>query len=194
MRLIALVVVLLAGSFERAEACACCDAGASRSVVGWSDPEGEVMIEYGHNYACTPHHTLEVWKIGAAEPSACYDLYQEPDKRISCNDVIGSGGTPPGTKPKPSKARAAFRRKARTIPTVVTARWDGGGKQALVTVKIAGKRVLSERFVAVRGEPSPDVSVQALPTPNGKRALLFVHYRDAGSNNAHVDVRWVALD
>ncbi len=70
-----------------AEACACCDGGSTRRIVGWT-PGGAALVEYQGTVACEPMHAYEVWRVGANRPSGCYDLFAEDaGARVNCVDL-----------------------------------------------------------------------------------------------------------
>jgi hypothetical protein len=199
MRLILAIVAVLGLSTERAEACACCDAQTSRTVIGWS--ETEVMLDHATNVACSPLRALEVWKIGASKPARCYDLFGTPDAAIDC-DLVSMRENPADRpkEPKASKQLSKFARKAVPLSPArlaVAAAWvtdpNGAKLGAKVTVRIATKQVLSERFDQVAQDAKPHVLVEGYAAPNGKRALLVVSYREQGTGNEAVEVRWADL-
>jgi hypothetical protein len=144
-----------------------------------------------------------VWKIGATKPGRCYDLFGTPDAAIGC-DMISMREKPTDRpqEPKASKQLSQFARKAVPISparVVTKTSWEaasqtGDWRPATLTVTIATKKVLSEVFDLV--DPTtdkPQIRVDAYAAPNGKRALLLVSYRQRGSGNEVVEVRWVDL-
>jgi hypothetical protein len=191
---IALAGVLLAPG--AAEACACCDAGFTRTPVGWSEAGGAVLVDMDTDVACEPRRALEIWRIGDTEPSACFDLHGDPDKRIACEDVE----TPPHPRKPPrrgSRAPKAFPRQATKLPAdrvrVLTTRTSGQPDQRRIAVSVerdgSWKRVWSGTVEPVGGR----VEAAVWPNPRGDRALLVIQYRMVGTNNQAADVTWIQL-
>ena len=183
-----LVLALLALGHARAEACACCDATTSRTIVGWSDDV--VMLDVATTTACEPRRMLELYRIDSIEPGGCYDLHGDPDKRIACEQVTYQDD--PKRRARPSKRVALYKRRTPPLTPsqlVSQLRSEPDGMRLLVTIN--GKLVLSEVLPGLGdGER---VVVNGWPTPKADGALLLLAYREGGSGNEVVEVRWAAM-
>ena len=179
-----LTLSLLALSYERAEACACCDAKMSRKPIGWNAAGDTILLDTYDDVACEPHQRYEVWRAGAAAPAGCYDRTSNADKRSTCDPVLADDTRKKKFPHKPAQLAGA-KLKVKTASGK-----DADGDDALrVTVQLGGMQILSEDFTGV----SHFVGVTAWPSPKGDRVLLLVSYTERGSGNESVDVRWAAL-
>lgn len=69
-------------------ACACCDGEVLRQPVAWSDDGKQLLVHRTDRIACGAHHAVEVWGVGAGEPSLCYDLLGDPTVPVACDAVL----------------------------------------------------------------------------------------------------------
>jgi hypothetical protein len=196
MRLVLLVALALGLATERADACACCDGDDRKRPIGWTSAGGALLIDTYVERACEPRHSLQIWPVGAATPSACYDLYGDPQKRIACDMV--STPDDPRRQAKASTRVAHFpvtptKLDAAKLKILRSWQHDPNGVPSglLVTVEIEDKRVLRELLTGI--SESSSVSVTAWPNPRGDRAVLLIGYREQGSGHHVTDVRWVEL-
>lgn len=90
-----------------AEACACCDGGNTREVVGWS---GETALVRQRGLACEDTLSFEIMRAGRPEPIGCFDAYGEtPSRRTACSenetgyDRFDDGDARPTTTPRASE-------------------------------------------------------------------------------------------
>lgn len=103
--LIAAVAMLALPS--AAEACACCDGGNTRDLVGWS---GDTALVRQRGLACEDTLSFEIMRAGRPEPVGCFDAYGEtPSRRTACSenetgyDRFDEGETRPTTTPRASE-------------------------------------------------------------------------------------------
>lgn len=69
---------------SEAEACACCDGGAARDVVGWSESGNSALVRM-RGIGCEDVLALEIRRRGDDAPAGCFDLYGEnPGTRVEC--------------------------------------------------------------------------------------------------------------
>lgn len=181
-----------------AEACACCDAYDNRTPVGWTKNGGAVLVEASTNAACEPKHWLEVWVVGAAEPSACYDLLADPNKRVACSDVETDETW--RKRARRSRQTARFPRKgsalAATELRVLERQVDEPNGKALrigVELNASGqwKRVWSATLLDASSEAHASATVW--PNERGDRAMLIVKYTTHGTGNERTEVHWITV-
>lgn len=83
----ATLVALSMATPNLAEACACCDGGNTREVVGWS-ASGQSALVSNRGKRCQDTLSFEIMRAGRDEPIACFDGYSEtPSRRIACSDL-----------------------------------------------------------------------------------------------------------
>jgi len=189
-----------------AEACACCDSSTTRAPIGWTPAGGALLIDMQSNAACSKTHLLEVWTIGAAEPAGCYDLLNDPDKRVSC----GIGADSFSAIERPSSQVKRFSNPARALPASdvrLTSKPVRDSDTVRVTVDVMTKdgwhRVWSGSIVSAKevtdaaGQTTPTMALQVTvwPNPRGDRALMLLTPEGAyaGSGAWTMTVRWVTL-
>lgn len=204
MRMHWFVVAALLGSFaipRVAEACSCCGSVTMSRPVGWSQAGGALLIETTSNAGCSNHHVLEVWVVGTSEAAGCYDLLDDPERRIAC----GLTDHPRDAQLRTSSQTARFPRAATALPdsdvrvrnTVARA---GGTGEATVDVMTAhgwarvwstAHEQLDENRQVNRDFALP-VDVSVWPNPRGDRALLLIT-SIVGSGHHVVAMRWVEM-
>lgn len=82
-----IVATVMLATASEASACACCDGGARREVVGWSTSGNSALVRM-QGVGCEDVLALEVLRRGDDEPVGCFDLYSEtPAQRVACNDL-----------------------------------------------------------------------------------------------------------
>jgi hypothetical protein len=196
------LLIALRAATRRAEACACCDSTTTRSPIGWSRAGGAVLIESGSNAACSHHHVLEVWPLGAPTASGCYDLLDDPELRIEC----GLTDNPPAAKPRPSSQRARFPVPVTTLPSSrlrvrnKPASPVGGTGVATVDLMTARGwvRLWSTGRESLHGNSQVDgdfavpLQVTVWPNPRRDRAVVLIS-STVGSGHQRAAVRWVEL-
>jgi hypothetical protein len=192
---IAVLSVALTWQTQVAEACACCDAKYRRTPVGWTEAGGAILIDAFDTEGCEPRRRLEIWPVGAKEPSGCYDLYGDPEKKIDCAKVqpayrpkdIAKPSTQSKLFPKP--AVPLDLKKVRVTQTSV----PDTLRDLQVTVEVDSRRVWTGVLQTVGAPESPKLSVTLWPNARGDRAVMLVSYIKSGTGNQAVDVHWVEL-
>jgi hypothetical protein len=198
---LAVLIVLLATT-RIAEACACCDSTTTRSPIGWSRAGGALLIESSSNAACSNHHVLEVWPVGAPAASGCYDLLHDPELRIQC----GLTDNPSESKLRSSSQRERFPLPATGVPPgrlrVRNKPAISDGSTAVATVDLMTARgwirLWSTGRESLHGNTQVDgdfavpVLVSVWPNPRGDRAVVLIS-STVGSGHQQVAVRWVEL-
>jgi hypothetical protein len=192
MRLIVLLVVgLIAVSPRTADACACCDAAHSKTPLGWSDAGGALLVEARTN-GCQPQHYLMIYTLGVNAPSGCYDLYDAPDKRVSCDQIDRDNDRKKSKKstiPKKFPNKPAKLESARVKLTSTAAPEQDGQRVWKVKVTIDGKTVVDDKdFFASHVD-----AVTVWPNPRGDRALVLLAYTEQGHGHEGVHGRWIEL-
>jgi hypothetical protein len=84
-----LVALAVFARVETAEACACCDAKFTRAPVGWT-AEGALVVDTSDTIACEVKKRLELWTLDAPSPSACFDLFGDPETPVACDSIVGA--------------------------------------------------------------------------------------------------------
>ncbi|MFT5358941.1 MAG: hypothetical protein ACI9KE_006182 [Polyangiales bacterium] len=99
-----------------AEACACCDGHAERTVVGWS-ASGQTALVNHRSFGCVDTHSLELLRAGQAEPVGCFDVYSaRPDRRVDCASLTpGYDRFPPEGRPTSSPRVADYSGAAQQV-------------------------------------------------------------------------------
>jgi hypothetical protein len=202
---VAVPVALALAAPSSAEACACCDGFTARTPIGWSQAGGALLIRLDRNNACEWSHAIEVWPIGAAEPSACYDLTEDPDKRVRCTDL---GLLRPGEKPRTSSRVNAFPVKALPLDGTKArfTKTQLANSQLQITVEVATgggwKQVWSDTINSAEGFVDGanrvhlmPVTVKLYPNARGDRALMLVANENTAPGKGHwaTLVRWIEL-
>jgi hypothetical protein len=183
------------------DACACCDAKYRRTPIGWTEAGGALLIDAFDTDGCEHKARLEIWPVGAKEPSGCFDLFADPEKKIPCADLTNDR---PGTKPKKSTQTKLFpkpvtqleSKKVRMTSRVVENTYYDERVEVDVESGATWRRVWSGVIHPVSrspGEPSSTVAVSVWPNARGDRAVLLVSYKRTGTGNQAVDVHWIEL-
>jgi hypothetical protein len=182
-----------------AHACACCDGGGTRSLVGWSETGRSALVEHQWWSGCEHRHTYEVWRPSSpSSPTHCFDLYAaNPDAVSSCEWVeLTSGfeaeeagrtpGTPTRTRffPKPPRAfqpehllvtltRVGPRDDAPCDdPQLLTVALRAAPAEPLLRTGLCLGAPDDGAFHAEELEVNP-ITVLVFPAPAGERALVF---------------------
>ncbi|NOY91882.1 MAG: tetratricopeptide repeat protein [Deltaproteobacteria bacterium] len=192
-----------------ANACACCDGGNQREVVGWSE-SGRSALVRSRGTGCSDTLVFEIMRQSQNEPVGCFDAYSEtPSRRIACTGFVNGfdrddeEGDRPTTTPRqraypqvPDEIAASHVRATIDIPI------EGETGRRSTTLRVYVFKdgewlpVFSRSFVL--GRPEQDVTFEGLsaddetvvgaalslsvrlwPNPDGRRALVEIGGQDA---------------
>ena len=196
-------------------ACACCDRGSTREIVGWSATGRSALVRY-ETQACEQYVALEVWRSGADAPAGCFDLLSDdPNAQVACASILdGAHERTPRTSRRPSSYPQA---PTQLHPDSVRARdWRANTTddeeyatpvELHVDVRVGGAwtEVWSARLNIGRPESydiptafqyvEQPLDVGIWPSPNGDRALLAVSGHDVapGMGEWPTSLFWVSL-
>jgi hypothetical protein len=195
--LIVIVALAIGLRADTADSCACCDSKSGRTPLGWSEAGGALLIDAFED-GCEPRRRLEIWPVGAKEPSGCIDLTGDPGKKIACADVKVCYGS--GCKPKPSSLLATFPKapvKLDPAKVRVSKRWlDESYAEMRVTVEAdrnGWKPLWTGTIQPVGYNENPRLSATVWPNARGDRAVVLLAYKRKGTGDEIVDVHWVEL-
>jgi hypothetical protein len=196
-------MVVLAASEGMAQACACCDGTSTRELLGWSRDGKRLLVDYEAYQACERTSALEVWRVGAAAPEACFDRYGDPDKRIRCEEIdYGRTNQTPG---RPGLARhfTGLRKALARSRIRVERKAEGGDPDARarfhVTVSVrtggAWRPVWSSRDAGGPLYLDDLPIVRIVPSPDGRTGVLLLsgHDRQPGIGSYPTELYWVDL-
>lgn len=185
-----------------AEACACCDGHAERSVVGWSASGRSALVDH-RSFGCEDKHALEIRRVGQEQPVGCFDIYStRPDRRVACSSLVpGYDRFPPDQRPTTSPRAAEYSGAAQQVDAAhvraTLHRIDGANDSHRVQIRVAvragagwtevhrqevllgrpehGADIgdLPESAQRVAAVPQP-IEVHVWPSPSGEHALVEV--------------------
>lgn len=211
---LALVATLAAHSV--AMACACCDRGSTREILGWSESGRSAIVRF-ETQACENHVALEVWRQGRNAPATCFDLFSDdPNASVECSAIIDGAYE---TTPRPSRRTRAYPAAVQQLhPADIRAHaWRtrlvddeetyARPVELQVEVRVRGEwtRVFEGRFYTGRPERYDipmafqyvelPLEVSVWPNPQGDRALLAVsgHNVAPGMGEWPTTLHWVHL-
>lgn len=212
----AIVVLIILATESVALACACCDRGSTREIVGWSSTGRSALVRY-ETQACEQHVALEVWRAGRDAPAACFDLLAaDPDAQVACSAI--TDGMHELAARTSRRTRLYPRAPLQLHPGDVRARvWRArptedeesyvSPLEMRLEIRVAGAwvEVWSGRFYAGRPESydiptafqyvEQPLEVAVWPTPNGDRALLTIRGHDTapGMGEWPTSMHWISL-
>lgn len=215
MRLL-IVFLTLVATESIALACACCDRGSTREIIGWSASGRSALVRY-ETQACEQYVAMEVWRTGRDAPATCFDLLSEtPDAPIACSSI--TDGMHETAERRSTRSRHYPQPALQLHPADVRARaWrarPGENDESYVSpvelqieIRVAGawRRVWDGRFHAGRPERydipvafqyvEQPLEVSVWPSPNGERALLAVSGHDIapGFGEWPTTLYWITL-
>ncbi|MEM9071487.1 MAG: hypothetical protein AAGE52_23475 [Myxococcota bacterium] len=172
MRIWVLGLVLAVSVPALAAACACCDGGLAREVVGWSTG-GDALVRATH-LGCEDHLAFEVWRPGASEPAGCFDAYgDDPERSVACDALAYGFDQFPANEPRP-RARiphaaeysvAATRVPANDVRATLTPAGDGAELRVEVRVGSRWQEILVRSLprLGTPEIPLDDDDIEALP-------------------------------
>ncbi|MEM6957650.1 MAG: tetratricopeptide repeat protein [Myxococcota bacterium] len=127
LRALAVSVLLIALRPTAAGACACCDGGIERALVGWSQSGRSALVQ-AHHVGCEDHLAFEIWRPGQSEPVGCFDAYSDaPTRRVECGALTFGYDrfAPNETRPTSSPRAAEYPRAPRQLdPSLLRARLE----------------------------------------------------------------------
>jgi hypothetical protein len=196
MRLALLAVAALISRVEDASACICCDSKYRRVPIGWSEAGGAVLIQAYDSAECEHKYRLEIWPVGAKEPSGCFDLLGDPEKKIPCANVTKGL---PRDRPKPSTQTKTFPKPpaqldASKVRMSIKRVDPDSSYEQRVTVEVdLGKGWTRVWNAVIQPADPPRASVTVWPNARKDRAVMLLKYVAPGLGNETVDVHWVEL-
>ena len=175
-------------------ASACADGQVDRTPVAWNEAADQLLIHRVDRIGCGAHHAVEVWDVGADWASECYDLLGDPTVTVPCaelTDHYASGNLaltplliedfvlPPGfltrAQQSPHQVRISVggADPIRKSPTVGEVEMELDGSWVPLYV---GAVLQADQEPPDNSGPIPKpVTVTLWPSPDGRRAALFIH-------------------
>ena len=208
--------LIVLASQSSALACACCDGGDLREIVGWSSSGRSAIVRF-ETVGCEQQVALEVWRVGRSDPAACFDLLSDdPDARIDCSAVedgmhertarssrrVTSYPIAP-VQLDPADVRARVWRVQRTederhslAPVEVQVDIRAGGAWVVVwSARLyAGRPEQADVPLAFSYVEQP-IEVSVWPSPTGEVALLAVSGHNDAPDMGHwpTSLQWIEL-
>ncbi|MCB9625585.1 MAG: tetratricopeptide repeat protein [Polyangiales bacterium] len=197
--LLALLALALTPAFV--SACACCDGGLERTIIGWSASGNSALVQM-RTTGCQASAAYEVWQLGDGAPRHCFDRYGDPERAVSCESLTDAWELhedgPDGVSAQRShRASTQFPLAPLEVPsrlvhaTLTPATHaddepyerrmrldvfvdDGGALRPLFARELFLGR--PEDYSVIEAERSADlpIAVRVWPSPNGRVAIVEV--------------------